>query len=496
MTRVTNENITLLPNIFKTDTNRNFLNATVDQLTQPNIPVKLYGFLGEKGGIYKYSDQYLQSTTALRQNYQLLPGTVVKDPNYKAERAITYDDLLNQLQFYGVDISNQNKLFEQKFYCWAPPIDYDKFVNYENYYWLKTGPDPIFITSEVDIENDVLGQINYSVDNVNFTNGLKVIFTNAATVPASLVGQQLFVEGVGTGIRLVPFIELVVPEDYNSNGFGLFDSNPYDLAAYDVELNSPTDLDYLTVNRASKDRNPWSRNNRWFHKSVIEYTATVNGTEYTLDNDFKAMRPIIEFEADIKLWDQGTQYKPAVDLIDDTETDAFTNYLGQLENSVTIDGVQLLEGMRVIFTADADQQFVRNKTWVVQINKTGPTNTINFIPADDHEPTTDDNLLVRFGVKYATKVMGYDGTDWFVSRQQKSDVQQAPLFDMFDNNGVALNDSIVYPGSSFTGNRIFGYAAGTGADDSILGFPLKYQTYNGIGDIVFNNDIQTEPTTT
>ena len=362
MTRITNQNVNLLPNIFQTDTNRNFLNATIDQLTTPNNPVKIYGFLGERGGVYKSGDQYLLSNTALRQNYQLVPGTVLKDNTYTPQRAITYDDLLNQLAFYGVDISNQNKLFEQKFYTYAPPIDYDKFVNYENYYWLLTGPDAIYITSEVDITADILGKVNYSINNIDFMNGLKVIFTNTNTSPSEFINQPLIVEGVGTSIRLIPLNDLVVPEDYNSNGFGTFDTNPYDTVAYDVLLNAPSDLDYITINRSSADRNAWSRNNRWFHKDVVIYTASVNNTDYQLDTTYKAFRPIIEFDRDIKLWNQGTLYKKPIDVIDDSETDAFSNYLGQLENTVVIDGVTLLEGMRVIFTADADAQFVKNKT--------------------------------------------------------------------------------------------------------------------------------------
>ena len=129
--------------------------------------------------------------------------------------------------------------------------------------------------------------------------------------------------------------------------------------------------------------------------------------------------------------------------------------------------------MRVIFTADADAQFVKNKTWVVQINKTGPVNTINFIPADDFEPNVTDNLLVRFGSKYATSVLTFDGSIWAVSKQQKSNVQQSPMFDLFDNDGIQLNDSSVYVGSSFTGNKIFSYTVGKGNDDPVLGFPLK-----------------------
>ena len=30
---------------------------------------------------------------------------------------------------------DQNRLFEQKHYTFSAPIDYDKYINYENYYW-------------------------------------------------------------------------------------------------------------------------------------------------------------------------------------------------------------------------------------------------------------------------------------------------------------------------------------------------------------------------
>ena len=98
MTKVTRPNVNLLPSIFRTDTNRNFINSTVDQLTQPNAPVKLYGFIGERGDIYKITDQYLTSTTALRSNYQLAPGTVLRNHTFEPQRAVTFDDLLNQWQ--------------------------------------------------------------------------------------------------------------------------------------------------------------------------------------------------------------------------------------------------------------------------------------------------------------------------------------------------------------------------------------------------------------
>lgn len=590
MTNVTRPNVNLLPSIFRTDTNKNFINATIDQMTQPNTPVKLYGFIGERGDIYNITDQYLTSTTALRSNYQLVPGTVLRNHTYEPQRAITFDDLLNQLQFYGVNASNQNKLFEQNFYCWAPPVDYDKLVNYGEYYWVSEGPELITITELVDINTQVLGKTNVTIGNVEFTNGLKIRFTNDGVIPSSYKNNIYLVEGVGQSIRLVLFTELVTPESYNQTNTGLYDSNPYDTTAYDVDLNKPTVLDYITINKGSKDRNAWSRNNRWFHKNVLEYSAEYNGLTFNTANYNKAKRPIVEFESDIKLWDHGTTYKEPVDLINFDETDVFSSIVGQPAGIVKIDDVFLINGMRVIFSGDSDDQFVKDKTLVVEINETEPEDlgpvigataldladggyqtlttggsislsfsgwapsgkaralvleidltsgahaitvpgnvtlpvgfsfpttigtytyqfysddngatitmtertdkiyTVNLVPAVDFEPTTVDHLLVKYGATYGKTVFTYTGSTWRASKQQKTNVQQAPLFDLYDNNGIQLNDQTYYPGNSFTGNKIFGYAIGTGANDSVLNFPIKYQTYNGIGDIVFDNYIQT-----
>ena len=63
----------------------------------------------------------------------------------------------------------------------------------------------------------------------------------------------------------------------------------------------PTKKDYLVINRSSKDGNLWARYNRWFHKSVIETSANQNNEPSELNQLQRAKRPIIEFEADIKL---------------------------------------------------------------------------------------------------------------------------------------------------------------------------------------------------
>src|SRR3546814_2000535 len=50
--------------------------------------------------------------------------------------AIFYPDLLNLIRLQGGNDLDHNRLFQEKYYSWSPPIDLAKFVNYQNYLWL------------------------------------------------------------------------------------------------------------------------------------------------------------------------------------------------------------------------------------------------------------------------------------------------------------------------------------------------------------------------
>ena len=52
---------------------------------------------------------------------------------------------MNSLAYYGANTSNHAKLNTEEAYSWDPNIDWDKFVNFREYYWLPSGPDPITI---------------------------------------------------------------------------------------------------------------------------------------------------------------------------------------------------------------------------------------------------------------------------------------------------------------------------------------------------------------
>jgi hypothetical protein len=337
-------------------------------------------------------------------------------------------------------------------------------------------------TLNVDI--DIVGQKNYiSPNGVTFTNGLLVTFDNSAN-PSTYAGNSYYIEGVGTAIQLLNVDTFQTPEAYAVNG-----------------ISTP---DYFTINRASMDLNPWTRSNRWFHIDIINATAKYNNTVPLLDQNLRAKRPIIEFEANLQLYNFGRVAKAPVDLLDFTITDA-RNSVELQPAGYAISGTTLTQGMRVIFANDFDPT-VRNQIFVVNIVyiQSQGGNLVNLVPAEDYQVFANNNLIVLQGINKGIEYW-FDGANWNQG-QQKTAVNQTPMFDIIDivNDGdYSIGDTSLYPSSSFTttknnlgtvvgGSPIFTYSVGTGVADPVLGFPLSYRTFNQIGDIQFTNNYDSD----
>ena len=339
------------------------------------------------------------------------------------------------------------------------------------------------------IIDDILGHKNYTSPNgVVFTNGLKVRFIGATT-PTSYQGNDYYIEGVGTAIELLLVSDFITPEKYTKSSSVPFDSTGFDEGNFDSTLNAPTVQDYMTINRASLDRNAWARSNRWFHIDVLNATATYNNVAPQVNNDNRAKRPILEFRKSLKLFDYGTEGIAPIDIIDFGETDAFSNINGTIGYSV--DGYSFISGSRVIFAADLDPE-VRNKIYEVKFVQFDDSSepVIDLQPASltTSDTPTNSVTVVTSGSTLQGNSYWFDGTTW-VASQQKTDVNQAPLFDVYDSNGYSFGDNTVYPSTTFVGSKIFSYALGTGATDTIIEQPLKYLTIANVGDIVFDNNL-------
>ena len=495
----------LLPRIYRTDSNKKFLSATLDQLTQPGTVKKLTGFIGRKNAkAVKSSDVFVAATDADRQNYQLEPAAVIQDYLGNTSFYKDYIDHINHIETNGGNVANHQRLNKQEFYAWNPHINWDKFVNFQQYYWLPYGPTPIevagqqqaiastytvttedegdnyvyiftpdgltrnpaltlyrgqtysfditapnnpfsikttrvagsldryttgvsasavqsgtitftvpddspdvlFYVSEIDantggvftikdidentfldLTTDIIGKKTYTMSNgIPMSNGMKLFFTGNVTPEIYSTGYW-YVEGVGTAIKLVADADLEIISSYSQETALLFDDEPFDQAPFSTLTSFPRDKDYIVINRASPDRNAWSRYNRWFHQDVIIAAAAADGQVAEIDQTQRATRPIIEFEAGLKLFNFGHQSKLNVDVVDTFTTDVFSTIEGSL--GYNIDGIDLADGMRVLFTADPDR-FVNGKIFRVNfINITEPGRRLDFLGNDGVDSATN-----------------------------------------------------------------------------------------------------------
>jgi len=343
--------------------------------------------------------------------------------------------------------------------------------------------------AELKVDQDIVGKATYTSPNgVKFTNGLKVVFRGNVE-PETYSEKTYWVEGVGTSIVLIPTEDLITPEPFTQSTTQPYDSLGYDSSSFDSALNSPLGLDYFTISRASNDKNAWARANRWVHRQVIEATAEYNNTTPVFDNDNRAVRPIIEFKPHLKLFNYGTKSLGSVNIIDLTETDALSNVLGSTSHEY--DNYQLVDGSKIIFANDADPD-VKNKIYIVRFVDVQDDGTREIRLIEDTTTILEDHLVVvENGVTQQGKVYHYNGTNWIAS-QQKTGLNQAPLFDVYDSNEKSFSDTATYKRTTFAGTKLFAYGIGSGLDDATLGFPLKYLSIDNIGDIVFENHLYTD----
>lgn len=611
--------VDLLPKYFRTQPNKKFLNSTLDQLISEGNVEKLNVFIGRKNTpAYNSTDSYLSDVSGERSFYQLEPAVISKDNLDNITFFKDYNDYVNQLSVFAGKSIDHSVANQEESYSWNPHIDWDKFVNYREYYWLPSGPQsvevvgeystnvtknyqislvddgdniaylfnpegplealirnprlklyrgetyifdidcedrpvafktartigsdnfyvdgleffdengnsvpPGFISkgritftvpqrapnilyyvsendidtsgffeiyertasTEIDVEKEIIGMKSYTTSkNVILSNGMKVFFVGNVT-PIKYATGNWYVEGVGTAINLVSEKDLETPAQYTENLEIEFDNENFDTQGFDVNNNFPRDKDYIVINRSSRDRNPWSRYNRWFHREVIEASAIANGQPSILDQDSRAKRPIIEFSPNLQLFNFGKESKGNVTLVDDSTLDVFSTIEGSL--GYFVDQVQLVDGMRVLFIADRDP-LVYGRIFRVSSILHLNIKRITLIPDDDSEPLEGESVLVTEGKNNRGKMYHFEDGAWILS-QEKTELNQNPMFDVVDQSGVSFSSSN-YLGSTFKGTKLFSYKPGTFRDEE-LNFSITYKNVGNFGDIVFDFNLHTD----
>jgi hypothetical protein len=550
----------LLPSIFRTNVNTQFLNSTLEQLMTSGSLQAINSYIGSSKIGMPVTDGYVDSVS----KYQFAPGVVNKDSSNNVTGTLTYDDMLNALKFNDAQIEQPNRALNELGYTLDLPINYDMFINFHKYFWLvdympvcviePAINNPIFI-------DGLVGKIYYTTPvlandkTLEFKNGMRVSFKGEYAFGNNgyEVGALYIVDGVGDPDGIVFTKQYYISGDDNPFGKKAWKSDTIYTADYKTltysETVNPDDFaarEYIVEQRYSIDQSAWARTNLWVREDVVHTACDYNDLDpidFIIDG-YRATRPIIEYRANIEKFNFGKRHilnvdhmfeslndpeleivgKITWDLASYTITDEWTERGYKKGDQVRVSmgaditywdcigthGVSknptyyenkdywrkviakpLTNGERVLFTntttAYSNKMFLVNG---VGDEVDGITLSLDYSPnLEDNVTTVEqyDKVLIINGYNsvFFDSYDGYiySGSEWYwngeywIYGQQKEARNGSLKFNLYDTEVIAINDDIVYPLSTFAGDRIFDYARSNGKFDEGLGFSPDYVDY-------------------
>lgn len=491
-----------------------FFDYVVNNFFQNSYERYINGYIGKKTVALEEGDFYISEKNNERQIYQLTPMMVSKTSN--GVDIVDYNNFIHTLKNQGCKINDQNRVLGNRYWSWCPPINVDMFLNYNFYYWIEEGPTPIEINNATNAVMDIIGKEQYSytyIDNSNekitidFQSGMKIILKNDENVEYN--DKEFIIEGVGKSIKLIDDSEIL--------------------------SSSNTNPDYYVMERGCQDGNAWSLRNRWFHRSVIMsmknkviyqiqdenklfyYTdlniqdieddnyvysdaeLTVKSIKYgeirnpvylaeTIEKTYKqAKKPIICFNKDIELYNHGTYDRGYVDLflnLPKNQIHGTTNFVYQ--------NTQLKDGM-IILLHTGDKSENDNKLYEVSgISSIGKVILQTYINGLDAfgKPIKNEGIRIRYG-DYKGLYYFYNGEEWVLG-QQKTNINQSPLFNLYNSEKESLDNQLIYKNSSFKGSKIFDYKTTNDISANMDSDLQKRILTSGYGNYIFENLLQME----
>lgn len=314
----------LLPPNLINDLNGSLLESLFDpQLTHEEAE-RFYGLIGKYFPAETDARAWLAQANVERQFNQLAP--MISLQHGTSEFTFSQADILNKAAAAGIAVSNLEQWGTAQGFNFAPPIDFDKFVNFSQYYWVQTA------IPQSDTSWNPNGDPEYYMIAKPKNNDVKKLPVYAATT------QSISLNGT-----------TITPELWNV----VFQSSlTYKvIGSISGEIGSGIITSQLTSNGIVKSSS--------FTSSFIDFTVTVVGQDFSVGDFFT-----------IQLTQLSSQ--PAIITFSGLGTGTLTGAKGTLPYG-TLDGVQLEPGVRVLVKDQLDSTengiyIVSNSTWVRAID--------------------------------------------------------------------------------------------------------------------------------
>jgi hypothetical protein len=335
----------LLPEVYQSDTNRSLFANLFDRYLTKQETSRVAGYVGQ-GNPNAVVSRQIHEVDVHRQAYQLQP--ILYNKVGSVEWISSWKDILNEAERQGVDPALIQEWLSLMKFNWVPPVDIDKIVNYQDYYWYdeeNIGP-PQYVTirsrcttanSLITFYEGLISEYGGSFEILDLASSQgngeydTLVIAGNYTRPLE-VGFEFYITG-STNIDLNDAFWIIVDSEYNSiNGNTYVKINTtttvpggdgfislYEkLAAVTADASNQCTSGQKSV-ISSADQ--WIALNKWLHKTDVPNFSIARQADI----------PIIEYDWDLELneWSY-TEYKwkyRKYDAFDFESVDASPNYI-------------------------------------------------------------------------------------------------------------------------------------------------------------------------
>ena len=171
----------LLPSNLKNPLNESLLSNLFDKQLTHEEATKVFGLIGKYYADSKESRPWVDQPNLERQFNMLLP--IIYAHHGTDEHTFSFNDIINKARALGVNIDDMENWSRQQSFNFAPPIDIDKFVNFNRYYWVENSS-----TEQALPWNPAHQPEYYVIKRPSFTGKLKMPVTVATVGNIALNG--------------------------------------------------------------------------------------------------------------------------------------------------------------------------------------------------------------------------------------------------------------------------------------------------------------------
>lgn len=175
-----------IPEVHQSDTMKSLMDNLFNRFLTKQETERVAGYVGD-GNPNAIVKRQIHENTVHRQGYQLQP--ILFNKIGSVEWMSSWYDILNEAERLGIERERMQSWLNLQVFNWAPPIDIDKLIHYQDYYWYdvdspNSQPQYITIRSRCTTAQAQVNFYQRLVDSYGSTISTTSAQTVSSTIPS------------------------------------------------------------------------------------------------------------------------------------------------------------------------------------------------------------------------------------------------------------------------------------------------------------------------